>query len=289
VAIDRSDVAEKWAALVDGHLSRESVASWAEGVEIEEPNVMVEIGLQFLTGVNQRSQQRSPDGSSHLFDDYTHSIERLAKWLGEWRAACAAFDADPAGTVFLCEEREDDEDDFRISHWTGMFSGLWQGARLCLNSPAQLSVNEAIAWGRARASRVLVRTRDDISYSAGAGYEWLDRTEADDVISWDVTTAPYSPPLTDSDEFLQQFASALREAPDVALVSIQRGPGSSDRPGPPTAVVRVQARTEPEAQKVAMAMIRPPFAKAVRRVGHTDPFGWTMGADARPTGVGLPG
>src|SRR4051812_6268919 len=109
--------------------------------------------------------------------------------------------------VFIAEE-EADAQDLSGDRWLlGTFEGHVETA--CGMGPefCGLAAEEAIAWGRARASRVLVRLGDSDYYSAGTETDpgeplwppddllplirrrpqserWKDRTEEDPAIEW---------------------------------------------------------------------------------------------------------
>jgi hypothetical protein len=208
-----------------------------------------------------------------------------------------------AGSVFLSEDA-DYSDDFRVTYWTGTFSGSWQGADL-LHTPRSLSAEEAIAWGRARSSRVFIRARDGVHYAAGSGnrpddvpwpenidlspradikegLEWMDRKDDDDPIEWDVSVSPYVPPHTTTEAFLSQFRITLEEESGINLKSISRPPDHPEASGNPVAVIHVVARTKDEAEQMATKLVLPLFSKALRKMVEIGRFGWTMRVDACP-------
>jgi hypothetical protein len=68
------------------------------------------------------------------------------------------------GTVFIAEDY--DPEDFGTL--TGRFSAIWQGERGYRQGPEGVSAEEAIAWGRSQADKVVIRLGDsDVEYSAG--------------------------------------------------------------------------------------------------------------------------
>jgi hypothetical protein len=303
MAMGRDEVERKWQALLQGRLSRDDVATWAAEMENEPPpnDMMVAVGLQNLANLDLRTW---PDGSSRpeaRVGEYMESIERVTEKFEGWKASCIAYDADPNGSVYFSEDA-DYSDDFRDTHWRGTFSGSWQGEGF-LSSPANLSADEAIAWGRARSSRVFMRTRDGF-YTAGSaptqdapwpenldlsprtdreeGLEWMDRTEDDDPIEWDVKVSPYVSPHTTTDAFLLQFHLVLEADPGINLKSIVRPPDHPEAPGNPVAVIRVVAPTQNTAQQMASKLVLPLFSKALRETVHLGSFGWTMGVNASP-------
>jgi hypothetical protein len=270
-------------------LAPEEASSWAAEVEEEQPHddMMVAIALQNLANLRH----------------YMPPTERIAQSFELWKANCLTYDADPSGTVYLYEDSED-SDDFRVKDWLGTFSGSWQGADI-LHCPGNLSVEEAIAWGRARSPRVFVATRDGGYYTAGSavarnvlpwpenidlsprtdrkeGLEWMDRTEDDDPIEWDVSVGPYVPPHTTTEAFLSQFRMTLEEDPGINLQSIKRPPDHIRVPGNPVAVIRLEARTKDGAEQMATKLVLPLFSRALRNTVAIGPFGWTMSVNAQP-------
>jgi hypothetical protein len=300
--LERTDIETQWNALIEGRSSRDAVVAWAIGMQPADPvdDIMVEIGVQQLSLVDihvfRTGSRRGVAG------EFIVPTEKIAQRLERWRADCVAFDADPDGIVYLSEDQDFDSDDVRLTHWKGTFSGSWQGAvSTTLHTPGGLNADQAIQWGLARSSRVIIRSRDDGHYSAGVenpanlpvwpddmelapradrveGMEWLDRTDDDEPISWDVSVSVNMPPLTETDEFLEQYGLALREDPGVTFVSLAR----THPEVPPCAVIRVRARTEPQARQEARNLIWTPFNKAIRGLAPGQ-FGWTMMVQPRPT------
>lgn len=110
------------------------------------------------------------------------------------------------GTVWIAEEI-DSEESFLL---TGRFSGHLERDNRLVEEFDDLSVDDALSWGRARADVVMLRTGTSDYYSAGArnpdpgelpawtpgavqldrrrvpGFEALDNTEADAPVLWDV-------------------------------------------------------------------------------------------------------
>jgi hypothetical protein len=114
-------------------------------------------------------------------------------------------------TVFIVEA-EDASPSWEDGVWlTGRFEGHLEGRSSLLESFEDLPLEEALAWGRARAGRVLIRHGDepDVHYSAGTEHppgtprwppaalpplvgrrhpsdRWRDRTDDDPPIPWRV-------------------------------------------------------------------------------------------------------
>jgi hypothetical protein len=263
----------------------------------------VAIGLQRLANQDPRIWPHDSRRGGARAGDYMVPVQRLSELFERWKTNCVAFDDDPSGIVYFSEDAEY-SDDFRLTHWKGTFSGSWQGVDL-FNSPDNLSAAEAIAWGRARSSRVMLRPRDDVHYAAGTaapheippwpenfdltprtdtkeGLEWMDRTDADDLIEWDVSVSPYVPPHTTTEAFLAQFRLTLEEDPEINLQSVERPPDNPRVPGNPVAVIRLVARTQDEARQKATDLVLPLFSKALRNTVEIGRFGWTMSANAQP-------
>jgi hypothetical protein len=299
MAVRRDEVETKWRSLLQGELSREDVALWVARMEEEctPGDMMVAIGLQKLAHQDLRTWQRDSRRHGAHAGEYLQPMERMADLFERWKTNCFAYDDDPSGAVYFSEDAEY-SDDFRITHWRGTFSGSWQGVDV-FNSPSNLTAAEAIAWGRARSSRALMRTRDDVHYAAGTavpreippwpenfdmkeGLEWMDRTDADDPIEWDVRVSPYVPPHTATEAFLAQFRITLEGDREINLQSVERPPDTPRVPGNPVAVLRLEARTEDEAKQKATKLVLPLFSKALRNTVEIGRFGWTMSVNAHP-------
>jgi hypothetical protein len=110
------------------------------------------------------------------------------------------------GTVWISEDADPDEPMLL----SGRFSGHLERDKRLREAFDDLEADEAVAWGRARAATVLIRTGDSDYYSAGEhnpdpeaypvspppqirlerrrprGFEALDNTERDPPVFWDV-------------------------------------------------------------------------------------------------------
>src|SRR4051794_4818275 len=75
------------------------------------------------------------------------------------------------GTVFIAEDCDE-------TYLTGVFRASWQTQRSELESVEGLSVEQALAWGRARSDRVQIRLGIGDYYWAG------ERAGPDDVAPW---------------------------------------------------------------------------------------------------------
>src|SRR5271166_5416676 len=144
VSTSRGKLEDRWRRLLDGRLRREEVAERAtEEARQATDDMMVAIGLQLLANLDLRVSQR--DSRRLHIGDYMEPMSKISEKFEDWCENCAAYDADPTGEVYFSEEIEDDWNDFRITQWTGKFSGSWQGARTAyLRSPDHLSAKEAI-------------------------------------------------------------------------------------------------------------------------------------------------
>ncbi len=302
MALTRSDVEARWTDMVGGGTDLDSVLVWAQEVATTEDavgDIPTEVAIQRLARLaleRQTSGRATTQAPGSVLSELAEALER-------WRSDAVRYDQDPSGSVYLSEDIDMEPDgQLYITRWTGRFSGSWQGSSgLNLNTPVDLDVDSAIAWGRARSSRVFIRPRDGVLYSAGdeapadttpwpgemdlaprddriQGKDWLYRTEDDDIISWDVAIWPNLQGIPETKAVLEAFREALKVAPDVVFVE-------ADRYGTdqfPTAIVRVEARTEHQARTAVERCIGAGFAAAGKVVGRR--FGWTMGLNAAPTG-----
>jgi hypothetical protein len=119
------------------------------------------------------------------------------------------------------------------SFWSGLFSAHWQRPdNEFENGPESVSADEAIAWGRARADVILIRTGDSDHYSAGRrqperqtlpkwpsetrlerrrpqALAYMDRTDGDEPIIWAITVK-LSMPGVELGKFPAAFNAARR-------------------------------------------------------------------------------
>jgi len=129
-----------------------------------------------------------------------------------------------ADVVFIAEAEEPEEDGWYL---TGRFSGYLDTGRMA-DSFEDLPLADAIAWGRARADRVLVRIgyAPHVPASEVEGLAlaprrvpdeaWKDRTEADPPITWDVQVLLSPPdPFADDSAVVAALASAAGAAWDA--------------------------------------------------------------------------
>jgi hypothetical protein len=174
--------------------------------------------------------------------------------------------AEREGTVFISE-------DVGESYWfPGTFSASWQHGDRYRDGPAGVSAEEAIAWGREQADRVLIRLADSDYYSAGSepagdrepwpegrvveprrqpGMEHLDLA-SEAPIDWEVRLARWiSRERTDAD--VAALLEALAAEPGVGDVRAEVERGARVE-----AILRftIQARSHPEAVSAARAVER---------------------------------
>jgi hypothetical protein len=128
------------------------------------------------------------------------------------------------------------------SAWlTGRFDGTLEGTTRVLDSFEDLSLEEALAWARERAERVLIRYGDDpdVHYSAGTdhppgvprwpppglpplvarrhpGDRWRDRVETDDPIGWRVDVTLVPPDTGDPRELRDAWAAEAARVAEAA-------------------------------------------------------------------------
>jgi hypothetical protein len=302
VAITRDDIESRWINVINGGSELDSLLNWAQEVARAEDalgDIPTEVAIERLARLAVERQAGGPASTRPL----GLLLSELADALERWRSDAARYDQDPSGSVYLSEDIEmDPHGQLYVTRWTGRFSGSWQGSwGLHVSTRGDLDADSAIAWGRARSSRVFIRTRDGVLYSAGdqtpadttrwpggmdlsprddqiPGKEWLYRTDDDDVISWDVAIWPNLQGIPETKEALEAFREGLRSAEDVVFVDVD-GYGTDHFP---TAIIRVEARTELQARKVAEDSTQPGFRSAAEVIGRA--FGWTMGVNPIPTG-----
>jgi hypothetical protein len=203
------------------------------------------------------------------------------------------------GRVWIAED-EDHEADFML---TGRFSGYLDRGGRADQRFENLDVEDAIAWGRARAAVVLIRTGTSGYYSAGArnpspneyppwppaglnlgrrrvpGFEALDNRESDPPVLWDVRVeAPLDgvDPTPYHDEVKKHPASRDVRAP---------APGYSEC----SAAFLVRAATLQEARATADAIATQAFDALFRRSRESLPEGaFYHGAEVYPHRPGIP-
>ena len=80
----RSDVADKFAEVIEGSVTREEVdhwaAQWVAAVDAGIEDEAVWWGVQQLCGVDSRHGPSEP---------YLYTVEQIAEWLDEFRERCA--------------------------------------------------------------------------------------------------------------------------------------------------------------------------------------------------------
>jgi hypothetical protein len=170
---------------------------------------------------------------------------------------------DDEDTVFITEDH--DPDDGLI--WTGRFSGYLDRGRRVAEEFEGLSVEEALAWGRARCDVVLVRPGDTGWYfSAGArnpdpeecppwpadglrplrrrarGFEALDNTEDDPPALWDVRLSGYA----EQPGAGARLEDVVRAHPRVSSVQVP-APGYPEL----SAAFLISAPTQEQAKQIA--------------------------------------
>jgi hypothetical protein len=168
-----------------------------------------------------------------------------------------------AGTVWIAE----DPDRMDSLLLTGRFSGYLERGGRTPDRFEDLEVKEAIAWGRARAAKVLIRTGDSGCYfSAGernpdrheypdwspaalrlerrrpGGFEALDNTERDPPALWDVRLSADLPCQAGAGPFHERIRS------DPAVQKVE-----APAPASPalSAAFLVEASTHEQAREIA--------------------------------------
>jgi hypothetical protein len=295
-ATSRAAIEEAWRDLLDSRRQSEDVASWAKERLASLPGVQImeEIALQQLAGVT-RGLTRTGE-----FVDRDDPLDYLDQWL----AQCAAYDQDPSGLVLLSEDESWGLLDRHRLRLLGTFSGSWQGAGI-LESPAAMTIDEAIAWGRRYSDTVEIWCRDEL-YSAGVnpvegmpvwtgdldlspveshlpGEEWRGGLSGE-AIAWDVVLSPSAPGISDQAGFPDAFLAALDSDPEATIAPAAAGVALSKDSGfaGPSFVLRVVATNDDDAQSLATRCALRAFLAAGKVVGANGPIGWTMGCKAQP-------
>jgi hypothetical protein len=170
-----------------------------------------------------------------------------------------------SGTAYVSEYLD-------AAFWTGRFNAHWEGGAEHEEGPRSVSLEEALAWARARADVVLVRPGDDGYYSAGA-------RRADEVPVWTPPAHPFTRrrvaqlaymDRTEDDESIEWECemSATVQRPDAPEIPAQR--------------FTVTARTYEEATQQAKAIGRPALMAALRTLPDFESTGWWMSCDVKP-------
>jgi hypothetical protein len=210
--------------------------------------------------------------------------------------------ADPArpGTVWIAED-VDREDSLLL---TGRFSGYLERDEQLQERFEELKAEDAIAWGRARAATVLIRTGDSGCYfSAGdrnpnprrfpdwspagvrlerrrpRGFEALDNTESDPPVLWDVRIeTDLAQPLA-----VRAFHERIRTNPAAQDAQIP-APGYSAA----SAAFLVEASTREEADGLADRILKDALAALVKALPSGHVASWTCLAEVYPHRPGKP-
>lgn len=186
----------------------------------------------------------------------------------------------PDPIAFIAEEVEIDA---RGPVATGLFAGSVQTEDGGIEDAIDdwVSLAEALSWSRERADRVLVRLAGEGYYSAGripedeppldetrrlgrrrpAGWEFLDRTDTEQPISWDVVVAiglrPFGPIADAADrwhEALDRMGHDVVELSTAGITSpVPAGGGWVSYASSPIAVLRLRAAGYDRALAAAIA------------------------------------
>ena len=199
------------------------------------------------------------------------------------------MDAGPArdGTVWIAEAL-DREEPLLL---TGRFSGYLDRDQRLTETFEDLEAEDAIAWGRARAATVLIRTGDSGCYfSAGEhnpdpqefpawppaglrlerrrprGFETLDNTEGDPAVLWDVRITVDLPRPADMGPFEERIRThpAAQEAQVPALGYHV-----------PSAAFLVEASTRKQAEQLANRVLEAALAPFLDAL-PTSPAGYAI-------------
>jgi hypothetical protein len=194
--------------------------------------------------------------------------------------------------VWIAEDTEPTEDG---EYLTGRFYGHVDDGDRIADAFEDLSLDEAVAWGRARADRVLIRIghgrhvpveEADLTPPPRRripSEEWKDRTEADPPIAWavDVMLSPPDPRVR-QDEVVAGIAEAAGGRWDaeplegrLAETDAQRGQ-------------EVYVLSHSASYRVRLRLEAPTHDQAVAaaRARCDPPAGWRVAAFAEPAGDG---
>ena len=204
------------------------------------------------------------------------------------------------GTVWIAEDL-DSTDSLLLA---GRFSGYLERDGRPKDRFEDLEAEDAIAWGRARAAKVLIRTGDSGCYfSAGernpdpreypewaatglrlerrrpGGFEALDNTESDPPTLWDVRLSAELPNQASASAFRERIRSdpAVQEAEAPA-------------PGYPVASAAffVKASTLGQAQAIANRILSEVLGTLAEALPATDSYAFVAGAEVYPQRPGRP-
>jgi hypothetical protein len=210
-------------------------------------------------------------------------------------------DAAGDGTVWIAE----DVDRMDSLLLTGRFSGYLERDGRPKDRFEDLEAEDAIAWGRARAAKVLIRTGDSGCYfSAGehnpdpheypdwspaglrlerrrpGGFEALDNTESDPPTLWDVRISADLPTQASASPFHER----IRSHPAVQNAE-------APAPGYPalSAAFLVEASTHKQAQEIANRVLTYALATLAEALPAGDAgYGWVGEAEVYPHRPGKP-
>ena len=147
----------------------------------------------------------------------------------------------------MCEETGGFDDDEHLRA-LALFSAHVEAEELpegFLDGPQRAPEAEAVAWAREHAAKVVVRTCEtweNVRYSAGQvpvkdaepwpeggvglqprrlpGWEFVDRTENDDPIAWDIAVGGLPSDLQFAPGFEEKFRRALDSDPSIELLDL---------------------------------------------------------------------
>jgi hypothetical protein len=194
-------------------------------------------------------------------------------------------------TVFVSEECDTDLETM-VEWWTGRFFCSLQGpGSVFEDGPSGVTVDEAIAWGRERAGRVLVRVGSDDHYSAGSDLikgttvkpwpaggipldrrmlpdqEHLLRSESDPPILWNVVVAVAGEGMDQPNALTR-----LMEALDAEQAPADANPH-------PGILLRITAPTARRAEQEARAAVAKAYGALAKGAG---PHAFSISMTSRP-------
>ncbi len=204
------------------------------------------------------------------------------------------------GAVWIAEDFDADDPPLL----TGRFSGYLERDDRPKEAFDDLGADDAIAWGRARAAVVLIRSGDGGRYySAGEhnpdpqelpvwppkgiplkrrrarGFEALDNTEGSRPVLWDVRIEAAVPPEAEVGRFHEKIRSRS------ALQNVQTpAPGYSAA----SAAFLVEAATHKQAREIADRILEEAFASLFKRLPKSDVGYCVTGVEVYPYRPGEP-
>jgi hypothetical protein len=190
------------------------------------------------------------------------------------------------GIVHVAEEMDG-------SYWSGRFSAFHDlGNRMGDSTGEAMELEDALAWARERADRIVLRIGDEhVPVEAAQPVvrrriereRWRDRTDADRPIAWTVTATlvvPYEVARADADALVAPLAAAADDwdaEPFDGLAADQRRARRTAKGGE----AGWFSYNEP-AYRLRWTREAPTCAAALAQVAVEPPAGWKLRLEAEP-------